>query len=222
MTNQLHSAAFPGVQASRASRLRLGALLRPVGRALLPVLASTLVAGSVIAATATAVGGNDAMTPPSAGEFIRGSATGSQAVGSVQVAMHEGRGHRHHARANDERGDRGMRRLFRGLDLTEAQRDQLFEIRHREMPTMREQRKQLRAAREALRQASFAPGIDAATLTDRAEQVGRITSAIAQSRARTMVQALAVLTDAQRATVQERMEARGGGDHQEGRGRHRS
>src|SRR5919204_5125222 len=60
--------------------------------------------------------------------------------GPLHSAMHGPMG-RHH-------GGPGM--MLRGLDLTEAQRDQIFKIHHDQVPAMREQMKQVRHAREDL------------------------------------------------------------------------
>jgi len=125
----------------------------------------------------------------------------------------------HHKGHGKHRG--GMRSMLKGLDLTEAQRDQIFEIRHASMPAFREQRKQMRAARQALRALSTQADVDAADLQAQTDALGRAVAAMAMLRVQSMNQVMNVLTEEQAATVREKMQAqaeRGRGQHRHGGG----
>ncbi|MDX1376775.1 MAG: Spy/CpxP family protein refolding chaperone [Burkholderiales bacterium] len=148
-------------------------------KVLTPVLAACLIAGSL------ALG---AATPASADKQQRVAAAGDWRGG----AKH--RGHRHD----------GMQRMLRGLDLSEAQRDQIFEIRHAQAPAMRAQMKTLHAARKDLRELALAPQYDAAKARASADALAGATSQLALMRIDTMRKVLAVLTPEQRKTLEER------------------
>ena len=79
-------------------------------------------------------------------------------------AKHQMRGHH---------GDGGPQRLLRRLDLTEAQRDQVFKIFHDQAPAMREQMKVARRASQELRQASLSPSYDRARARQLADTQAR-------------------------------------------------
>jgi Spy/CpxP family protein refolding chaperone len=120
--------------------------------------------------------------------------------------MEQGRAmHAHQMRGGgmDGRGGMGM---LRGLDLTEAQRDQVFKIFHAEAPAMRERMKATRAAQEELRKASAAQSFDSARVRQLADAVGKAHADAAYARAETMSRVLAVLTPEQRTKLNERRE----------------
>jgi len=99
----------------------------------------------------------------------------------------------------------GVMRL-RGLDLSEAQRDQVFKIVHAQQPAMREQMKQMRQARRDLAEAATAERYDAARVQAAAEAQGKAATQLALMRAQTMQQVNQVLTPEQRAKLKERFE----------------
>jgi len=110
-----------------------------------------------------------------------------------------------------------MRSLLKGLDLTEAQRDQIFEIRHANMPALREQRKQMLASRQALKALSVQADTDAADVQAQSEALGKAAAAMATLRVQTMNQVMNVLTDEQATLLRERMQKRHArGDHRLG------
>ncbi|HET6720558.1 MAG TPA: periplasmic heavy metal sensor, partial [Rhodocyclaceae bacterium] len=69
--------------------------------------------------------------------------------------------------------------LLRGLDLSDEQRDRIFELRHAQEPRQREQMKQLRASREALQALSRADSFDAAQARTLADQHAKAVGAMA-------------------------------------------
>ncbi len=94
--------------------------------------------------------------------------------------------------------------FLRGLDLTEAQRDKIFAVRHANAPAMREQGKIMHAARAELAKLALSNDYDEArvkALTDRSAQA---MSTMAQLRARSMNEVFRVLTPEQQAKVIER------------------
>jgi periplasmic protein CpxP/Spy len=100
-----------------------------------------------------------------------------------------------------------MMRL-RGLDLTEAQRDQVFKIFHEQAPAAREQMKTIRSARRDLAQAALGDRYDAERVRAAAEAQGKAVTQLALLRAQTMQRVNAVLTPEQRAKAKERFEKR--------------
>jgi Spy/CpxP family protein refolding chaperone len=94
-------------------------------------------------------------------------------------------------------------RWLRELQLTEAQRDQMFRIFHDQAPATREQMKLVRRAREALRSASLAPGFDRAQARSLADAEGKTLSDMALMRAETLSRVAAILTPGQREKLQQ-------------------
>jgi len=101
------------------------------------------------------------------------------------------------------RGDRTLR-MLRGLDLSEAQRDQIFEIRHAQAPAMRAQMKAVHATRQELRELALAPEYDAAKAQASADALAKATSQMALMRIDMTRKLLAVLTPEQRQQLEER------------------
>jgi periplasmic protein CpxP/Spy len=108
-------------------------------------------------------------------------------------------------------GMRGMHHggMLRGLDLTEAQRDQIFKIHHDQVPAMREQMKQVRHAREDLMKLANADRFDDARARQAADTLAKAVSAMAVMRAQTANRVRAVLTPEQRQRVDERLQRHG-------------
>lgn len=142
----------------------------------------------------------------------------------AEPGMRAGAFHRMHAQrgahgAHGAYGGHGEQAMMggaflRGLDLTEAQRDKIFAVRHANAPAMREQGKILHAARTELSKLALSNDYDdarARALTDRSAQA---MSTMAQLRARGMNEVFRVLTPEQQAQVierQARWEQRGAG-----------
>ncbi len=122
---------------------------------------------------------------------------------------HKAEGREKHGK-HQARGDRqGMRKLLRGLDLTEVQRDKIFELRHASMPAMRDAHKAVRVARKALRDYTAKGAGDKAQLQTYADQLGQAISAMAVLRVQGMQDVMAQLSDEQVATVRDRLQKRG-------------
>jgi periplasmic protein CpxP/Spy len=125
---------------------------------------------------------------------------GTLAAGVAYAAPGDGyRGHHGHGAP--------MMQL-RGLDLTEAQRDQIFKIFHEQAPAMREQMKNVRNARRDLAQAAGGERYDAERVRAAAEAQGKAVTQLALMRAQTMQKVSALLTPEQRAKLKERFERR--------------
>ena len=111
-------------------------------------------------------------------------------------------------------GDGGGMRMLRGLDLTDAQRDQIFQIHYAQMPEMRAQRMAARTARKELRDLALAPEYDAAKAKAAADTYAKASAQLALMRVDSMRKVLAVLTPEQRKQLEERRaqwQARRGG-----------
>ncbi len=128
------------------------------------------------------------------------------------MLMHGGMG-RHGGRHGGEMGMRGdgmaIHGLLRGIDLTEAQRDQLFELRHAQAPEMRAKWKAARSAREALRALPFSGEYTDAKAQTLSQQAAQAMAEIGAMRARLEADVYALLTDEQREAVKARQAARG-------------
>lgn len=116
---------------------------------------------------------------------------------------HAGPGHRHIARTRDMGA---VPPHFERLGLTQAQRNSIFEIKYKSMPTLRQYYQELRATRTALHQASSATGYDAAKIRGLADKLGTLHADIAAQRASDFHQILAVLNPQQQARFKQMRE----------------
>ncbi|HLT25435.1 MAG TPA: Spy/CpxP family protein refolding chaperone [Zeimonas sp.] len=141
------------------------------------------------------------------------SSDGPQARPSnVQMKQHAHwrHGGGHHAHGKWAHGKRGHGdRFLRGLDLSDEQRDRIFEIRHATAPKMREQMKVLRETRGEFGRLALSNEYDEAKVRALAERNAQAMSEIAQLRARSMNEIYQVLTPEQQAKLQERQSRRG-------------
>lgn len=110
-------------------------------------------------------------------------------------------------------GGRDMMRMLRGLDLTEAQRDKVFELVHANMPAMREQGKVLRNNHEALRKLALSDQYDEAKVKALTEQNAQAMAQMAQTRARMGHEVYQLLTPEQRKALEERLAKSPAGRH---------
>lgn len=94
--------------------------------------------------------------------------------------------------------------FLRGLDLTEQQQDQVFELLHKQAPAMHDNAKALKAAHEELRTLAQAQTFNAAGAKQAADKVGQAEAAMALLHAQTDVQLRALLTPAQRDELNKR------------------
>ncbi len=164
---------------------------------------STHAAGVVLVSAFTAF----SMSAYAAPTTLHSSAqvpTGFQTVGHHKAERKTDRkGHRRH------HGHRkGMRALLKDLNLSEAQRDQIFEIRHANMPALREQRKQIRVARKALKALAVQGKVDSAELKVQSEALGQATAAMARLRVQSMEQVVSVLDEQQVNSLRQKMARR--------------
>lgn len=88
--------------------------------------------------------------------------------------------------------------FLRGVNLSEQQRDRLFELHWREQPALRKLRQEARRAREALHELSQAEKFDEAAARRLSEQLAQAESRLLLSQSRLEQQAYAVLTPEQR------------------------
>lgn len=95
-------------------------------------------------------------------------------------------------------GGHGEMRGLRALDLTEAQRDQIFKIHHDQAPAFRDQMKKVRASREELQKLAVADKLDQATVRRTADAQAKAMSDLAVMRVTTMNKVRQVLTPEQR------------------------
>ena len=95
-------------------------------------------------------------------------------------------------------------RWLRGLELTEAQRDQVFKIFHEQAPVMREHAKAARDASRELRAAATSPNFDRARARTLADAQAKASAEMAFLRADAMSRVVAILTPEQREKLQQR------------------
>ena len=110
----------------------------------------------------------------------------------------------HHIRGESFRP--GPQRWLRQLDLSEAQRDQVFKIFHDQAPAMREQMKVVRRTRDELRQAAASPNFDRTRARQLADAQAKAIGEMAFMRADSMSRVVAVLTPEQREKLQQMRE----------------
>ena len=92
---------------------------------------------------------------------------------------------------------------FRGVNLTQAQQDQLFELRHQQEPEMRRLHNVVRDARIELRDVSNAATFDEAKAKASSEKLAKAEADLSLQRTRLHAQRMAVLTPEQREQMQQ-------------------
>ena len=97
----------------------------------------------------------------------------------------------------------GGQRWLRRLELTEAQRDQVFKIFHEQAPAMREHAKAAREASRELRAAAASTSFDRARARTLADAQAKAIAEMAFLRADAMSRVVAILTPEQRQKLQE-------------------
>jgi periplasmic protein CpxP/Spy len=97
-------------------------------------------------------------------------------------------------------------RFLRGLNLTEAQHDQVFQIFHDQAPAFHEQMKQVRQSRAQLMSLASGASYDDARARQAADALAKAESAMALLRVQTMRRVRDVLTPEQRAKADEMMQ----------------
>jgi Spy/CpxP family protein refolding chaperone len=151
------------------------------------IVLSTILAGSVLSVAAVGIANAD----PSGGCGARGH----------HASMHEGR-----------MGHGGFGHMFKRLNLTEAQRDQIFQIRYAQKPAMRAKMKELRSGRQALRAAATAENYDAQKVQTLAQAQAKTLADMMVMRTETSHKIYAVLTPEQRQQLSQMRQHRGDRD----------
>lgn len=100
----------------------------------------------------------------------------------------------------------GPAHFLRGLNLTEAQKDQVFTIMHAQAPIMRDTRKQHWALKKELMAVTQADQFDDAKAQQIANKIATLEQSKVLNRARTHAKILAVLTPEQREESRARIE----------------
>ena len=120
-----------------------------------------------------------------------------------QGAHSEKGGHRSHQGHYRHHNKDGAPHYLRGLELSQTQKDQLFQIRHEQAPVLREQQKQRRELMQALHDTTQAPAFDDAKAQQIAAGLANLERDQILQRARTQAKVLALLTPEQRAKAEE-------------------
>lgn len=94
--------------------------------------------------------------------------------------------------------------FLRGLELTEAQRDKLFDLQHAIAPRQRELSKTVKSSREALHQLAHGDNFDAKQARQLADQHAKAVAELALLHAETGAKIRALLTPEQRKQADER------------------
>jgi len=105
-------------------------------------------------------------------------------------------------------GAHGQMRALRHLDLTEAQRDQIFKIHHDQAPAFREQMKKVHAARESLQTLARADRLDDAAVRRAADAQAKAIADLAVMRVQTHNKVRALLTAEQKQKLDQMREKR--------------
>jgi Spy/CpxP family protein refolding chaperone len=95
----------------------------------------------------------------------------------------------------------GMHRMLRHLDLSDAQRDQVFKIFHDQSPAMHERMKAVRAAREDLEKLALASAFDRERARAIADTEAKAIADMEVLRAESMARVRELLTPEQRAKL---------------------
>jgi Spy/CpxP family protein refolding chaperone len=113
-------------------------------------------------------------------------------------------------------GGKQIHRLISKLDLSDEQRDQIFDIMYGQVPAARDKMKELRSGRQALRELTMKPELDEAKVRELANAQSKIIADMMVMRAETFNKVYKVLTPEQRDQATKLMEEHrhhGGGHH---------
>lgn len=98
-------------------------------------------------------------------------------------------------------GSRELRHVMRRLDLSQSQRDQIFQIRYQEIPSVREKMEALRHDRQELRAATLSANYDPQKVREAADHAAKTLSDLIVMRSETFRKMYGVLTPEQQAKV---------------------
>ena len=111
-----------------------------------------------------------------------------------------------------ERGMRGGGRMggaiFRNLDLTDAQKAQMKQIRESHSQSLRPLMEQIRAKRQEIRQASESGAFNEALVTQKLSEIAPLEAKLMGERSRLHQETLSVLTAEQKAKLEQSREQR--------------
>jgi protein CpxP len=124
------------------------------------------------------------------------------AAGSLAFTLPAAQAHSMHGHGALHGQD--MRGGLRGLDLSDAQREQVRSIFKEQATAMRERMEIARKAHQELRAASLAPSFDGARVRELADTAAKALADAAVLRAEAMSKVVALLTPEQRARLEER------------------
>jgi Spy/CpxP family protein refolding chaperone len=186
-------------------------MLRPLALSLLiagaGVAAQQAVHANTIDAGGRTLAAADGTPVDSASPGAAAGAPGARAGGRP---MHD-RGERgQRGPRGESRHAQGPRAHFADLQLTEAQRDKLFELRHAQAPAMRAQLKELRAARTELRALAMSDRYDEARAAQLGDRAAKAQTRLALLQAKGQNEFYKVLTPEQRQKLEARRAERGG------------
>jgi Spy/CpxP family protein refolding chaperone len=100
-------------------------------------------------------------------------------------------------------------RALRGLDLTDAQREQVRAIFTEQAGALRERMQAARGAQQELRALALSPNFDSGRAREFADTAAKAQADLALMRAESMSKVVALLTPEQRAKLEQRREHRG-------------
>ena len=103
-------------------------------------------------------------------------------------------------------GKRGGGRMFSQLDLTDAQKAQMKQIRENSRETMRPLMEQIRAKRQEIRQAREGGTVNEALVTQKLTEIAPLEAKLMAERARIHEQTLSVLTPEQKTKLEQMRE----------------
>lgn len=127
---------------------------------------------------------------------VMAQSSGESAAPEQQKQM---RGHRKH-------GGRGMGRIFSQLDLTDAQKTQMQQIRESHRQSLQPLMQEIRAKRQEIRQASQGGAFDEALVRQKLTEIAPLEAKLMGERSKLHQEMLAVLTPEQKAKLDQMRE----------------
>jgi len=109
--------------------------------------------------------------------------------------------------------------MFRNLDLTDAQKTQMKQIRESHSQSLRPLMEQIRAKRQEIRQASQGGTFNEALVTQKLNEIAPLEAKLMSERSRVHQEMLSVLTTEQKAQLEQakaQFKTREGGRHRRG------
>ena len=130
-------------------------------------------------------------------------------IGIAQSKDAGGQRQRHaERRGNGMRGGGPMGAGFRNLDLTDAQKAQMKQIRESHSQSLRPLMEQIRAKRQEIRQASEGGTFNEALVTQKLSEIAPLEAKLMGERSRLHQETLSVLTAEQKAKLEQSREQR--------------